>query len=135
MNEFALDATLASVSHKIGILRVCEVRLLDDTRWPWLMLVPMRPAMVDLHDLTAADLADAMEDVRDCAHCLQVLVSCDKINVGSLGNIVRQLHIHVIARKEDDANWPGPVWGFGKAELYQDDARADFMAKISKELF
>lgn len=134
MPGFILDDTLAKVSHSIGKMRICEARLLDDTRWPWIMLVPERAGCEDLHDLKAADLAKAMEDMRDAANCLQKLVPCDKINVGSLGNMVRQLHIHVIARSEGDANWPGPVWGFEKAIPYDAAARDAFIAKISKEL-
>ncbi len=135
MADFVLDKTLDTVSLPIGRMRVCEVRLLDDTRWPWLMLVPQRAGCEDLHDLDANDLAAAMEDVRDAANCLQKLGPCDKINVGSLGNMVRQLHIHVIARTQNDANWPGPVWGFEKSVPYTPDTAAIFIAKVKKELF
>jgi diadenosine tetraphosphate (Ap4A) HIT family hydrolase len=134
MPRFILDETLANVSHSIGKMRICEARLLDDARWPWIMLVPARPDCVDLHDLKASDLAQAMDDMRDVANCLKKLTPCQKINVGSLGNMVRQLHIHVIARNEGDPNWPGPVWGFEKAIPYDDTAREVFLAKLTKEL-
>jgi diadenosine tetraphosphate (Ap4A) HIT family hydrolase len=99
------------------------------------MLVPQKPNLSDLHDLEPDDLAMAMEDVRNAANCLQKLTDCTKINVGSLGNMVRQLHIHVIARKEGDANWPGPVWGFEKAIPYGSNERSQFISNIEKELF
>ena len=135
MKEFTLDETLAAASHLIGKMRICEARLLDDKRWPWIMLVPQKDGCEDLHDLDAVDLPLAMEDVRDAANCLQKLVHCDKINVGSLGNMVRQLHIHVIARRENDPNWPGPVWGFEKPVPYELPTRQQLIAKISRELF
>lgn len=134
MPRFILDETLAKVSHSIGKMRVCEARLLDDARWPWIMLVPAKADLFDLHNLKASDMALAMDDMRDAANCLQKLTPCEKINVGSLGNMVRQLHIHVIARSRGDPNWPGPVWGFEQAVPYDDISRDAFIAKISKEL-
>lgn len=134
MPRFILDETLAKASHSIGKMRICEARLVDDARWPWIMLIPEKPDCEDLHDLKVPDLTLAMADMRDVAVCLQKLVPCQKINVGSLGNIVRQLHIHVIARNEGDPNWPGPVWGFEKTVPYDDTSREALIAKITKEL-
>ena len=103
--------------------RVCEtddvsILLMNDSRWPWLILVPKYPGAEEWSDLEPELGARAFQQVQQVADILKVFTGCEKINIAAIGNIVRQLHIHVIARSEGDANWPGPVWGFGNAEPY-----------------
>jgi len=91
---------------------------MDDRRFPWCVLVPRRPGLRELHDLPADDLTRLMTEVVTVSRALQTHCRAFKINVGALGNLVPQLHVHVVGRREDDAAWPGPVWGHGQALPY-----------------
>ena len=99
-----LDADTAEVTR----LELCRVQLMDDTTWPWLILVPQIAGLKDLHDLAPGDDAVAMAEIRQASRALQALHRPDKINVAALGNQVPQLHIHIIARHVGDPAWPGP---------------------------
>jgi diadenosine tetraphosphate (Ap4A) HIT family hydrolase len=103
---------------EIETLGLSRLRLMNDARFPWLILVPDRPDATELHALSAADQMILMSEVTRCAKVLEGLHGPDKINIGALGNLVPQLHVHVIARFETDAAWPGPVWGFEKPQPY-----------------
>jgi len=119
---FTLDARLEADSEHLVWLGLCELRIMNDSRWPWLILVPQRPDVEELHELKPLDQAMLTFEIDIAAKALKKATGCSKINIGALGNIVRQLHIHVVARSEGDAGWPGPVWGHGLREPYQ---RAD----------
>jgi diadenosine tetraphosphate (Ap4A) HIT family hydrolase len=119
---FSLDARLDADTDPLMWLGLCELRVMNDRRWPWLILVPQRPEAVEIHDLTPLDQAMLTFETNMVAQALKSVTNCAKINTGALGNIVRQLHVHVIARNEGDAAWPGPVWGYGAREPYD---RAD----------
>jgi diadenosine tetraphosphate (Ap4A) HIT family hydrolase len=119
---FQLDLRLAEDTIFLGKLALCELRLMNDSRWPWLVLLPVRAGAVEVHDLSETDQALLAKETALAAKLLKSLTNCEKINSATLGNIVRQLHVHVIARSENDPNWPGPVWGFGKREPYADEA-------------
>jgi diadenosine tetraphosphate (Ap4A) HIT family hydrolase len=134
MTGFTLDPRLAADSVAVGALALCEVRLQDDARFPWLVLVPQRARITELFELSAADSALAMQEITQCAAALRAVTQCLKINVGALGNIVRQLHIHIVARNEGDAAWPGPVWGAGTRVPYDGRERADLIARIRSAL-
>jgi diadenosine tetraphosphate (Ap4A) HIT family hydrolase len=120
--SFILDARLDSDTRLVASLALCDVRLMNDARFPWLVLVPRHHGLVEIDDLSADDQALLWQEVNHAAAALRAIAPCDKLNLGALGNIVRQLHIHVVARREGDAAWPGPVWGSGKAEPYAEDA-------------
>ncbi|GGA59455.1 histidine triad (HIT) protein [Nitratireductor aestuarii] len=111
-------------------LGLCQLRLRDDSRWPWLILVPQRPEIEEPHDLTPLDQAMLSFETNLVSKALKDLTGCTKINVAAIGNIVRQLHVHVIARNEGDANWPGPVWGYGERLPYHKDVLADLANQI-----
>jgi len=128
--EISLDPRLAADSIAVGALALCEVRLQDDARFPWLVLVPKRAGVTELFALDAPDRTVLMEEIAQCAAALRAVTDCLKINVGALGNIVRQLHIHIVARNEGDAAWPGPVWGAGMRVPYGDTERADLIARL-----
>ncbi len=132
--EISLDPRLAADSVAIGMLSLCEVRLQDDARFAWLVLVPQREDATELFALSAADRALAMEEIAQCSAALRAVTQCLKINVGALGNIVRQLHIHVVARDEGDAAWPGPVWGAGTRTPYGETQRAEMIARLRSAL-
>jgi diadenosine tetraphosphate (Ap4A) HIT family hydrolase len=116
--SFSLDPRLSQDADLIGDLPLCRVLLMDDSRWPWLILVPRREGLVELTDLDPAERAQLMDEVALAAPWLKAHAGADKINVGALGNVVRQLHVHVVARHGGDPAWPGPVWGFGAAVPY-----------------
>lgn len=117
---FDLDPRLAGDTVVVGDLPLCRVLLMRDARFAWLVLVPRQPGLVEVADLSEADRAVLWREVDMAGAALRAVGRCDKLNIGALGNIVRQLHVHVVARVEGDAAWPGPVWGAGTAEAYGD---------------
>jgi diadenosine tetraphosphate (Ap4A) HIT family hydrolase len=116
--SFILDERLARDALVIGDMPLCRVMLMNDARWPWLVLVPRREGLVELIDLDPADQAQLMDEASRAAQFLKGHAQADKINVGALGNIVRQLHLHVVGRTVGDPAWPGPVWGHSPASPY-----------------
>jgi diadenosine tetraphosphate (Ap4A) HIT family hydrolase len=124
-HAFELDGRLAADTLHVGDLPLSRVLLMRDRRYPWLVLVPRRAGMVEVSDLAEDERATLWREVDLAGTALRSVARCDKLNIGALGNIVRQLHVHVIARVEGDAAWPGPVWGNGRAEPYgQSEAEA-----------
>ena len=123
---FSLDPQLATDSCAVATLPLCEVRLMRDARYPWLILVPRQPGLVEITDLASAEQTRLWLEVNQASTALRAVAQCDKLNLGALGNIVRQLHVHVIARRIGDAAWPGPVWGHGAALAY---AEAELAAR------
>lgn len=119
---FTLDARLAADTVPVARLALSRVLLMNDARFPWLILVPERPGLAALHGLAAADSAVLFDEIARASRALEAVCAPDRINVGALGNIVRQLHVHVVARRAGDAAWPGPVWGTGIPEPYAPDA-------------
>ena len=117
-DDFALHERLEADTAFISDLPLTRVLLMRDARYPWLILVPRRPGAVDLDSLAQDDLRDLFLEARSASLALKRLFTPDRINVGALGNMVTQLHLHVIARFEDDDAWPGPVWGAHPALPY-----------------
>ncbi|MCL6708684.1 HIT family protein [Pseudomonas sp. R2.Fl] len=134
MKPFELDARLERDSRLLLTLDLCQIRLMNDRRWPWLVLVPRRAEIAEIFELTPLDQAILTFEQVTVASALKTATGARKINIGALGNIVRQLHIHVIARDEGDPNWPGPVWGFEKAEPYATDDEQDFRRRFLEAL-
>lgn len=121
MNAFVLDPRLDHDTRPVASLALCDVRLMNDARFPWLVLVPRQANLVEICDLPAEQQAALWHEVNLAAQALRSMMPFDKLNLGALGNIVRQLHIHVVGRREGDAAWPGPVWGSGAAVPYEED--------------
>ena len=134
MNDFKLDSRLAADTMPVAALELCELRLMEDARWPWLVLVPKRQNTVEIHDLEEAGQALLARETSLAAAVLKDLTGCEKINSAALGNIVRQLHVHVVARTEGDPNWPGPIWGFGSRVAYEPGAAEAFVEKLRAAL-
>ena len=128
--EFELDPRLAADSHWVADGPLCQLRLMDDSRFPWLVLVPRVAGAVEWFDLGQSDQHSMLEEVGHAARLLRELSGCDKINLGALGNIVRQLHVHVVARSHADAAWPGPVWGSGEAKRFSAGALESRLAQL-----
>ncbi|MEW9616716.1 HIT family protein [Shinella sp. S4-D37] len=130
MSDFHLDERIVRDSDLLTKIGLCELRLMKDGRWPWLMLVPQRADVSEVFDLTPLDQTMLTFETTLVAEALKKVTGAEKINVAAIGNIVRQLHVHVIARSEGDANWPGPVWGFGTAEPRSAEETKALSAKI-----
>jgi diadenosine tetraphosphate (Ap4A) HIT family hydrolase len=134
LSEFELDGRIARDSDLIATLDLCQLRIQNDSRWPWLVMVPQRADMTEIFELPEADQALLSAEVNHVAAVLKEITGATKINVGALGNIVRQLHVHVIARFEGDANWPGPIWGYGSAEPYDGEKMQALMNRLMEKL-
>ena len=107
---------------------------MNDSRYPWLILVPAQLNLTEMHDLNSADQTVLMSEIPRASQALTVLYAPDKINVGALGNMVPQLHIHVIARVRSDDGWPGPVWGAYPAIPYETEAQATMIDRLRHAL-
>ncbi|MFM2129022.1 MAG: hypothetical protein RL477_568 [Pseudomonadota bacterium] len=129
---FSLDPRLAADTFAVTSLRLSRVLLMNDARFPWLILVPACANLREIVDLPQAERVLLMEEIAAASVVLQAFAAPDKLNVGALGNIVGQLHVHVVARRSGDAAWPGPVWGAGRAEPYGATARETTIAAIRK---
>jgi diadenosine tetraphosphate (Ap4A) HIT family hydrolase len=132
---FELDRRLEADTKHVMWLGLCELRFMDDCRWPWLVLIPQRRGAVEVHDMTPLDQTLLTFEANMVAEALKEVTGCTKINTGALGNIVRQLHVHVVARSEGDANWPGPVWGHGERESYRREDAHQFADRSASALF
>ncbi|SRR5579883_1791686 len=137
MPGFVLDERLAADTIALGDARLSRLLLMNDRRFPWLILVPRRANAVELFDLASEERALLVEEIAQVSKKLSQRVGVEKINVAALGNMVRQLHVHVIGRAKHDAAWPGPVWGAGARQPYEaadaqrlSDELAEAMAHI-----
>lgn len=120
MTRFELDPRLEGDSRLLTVLGLCQLRLMNDARWPWLILVPQRPGMTETFDLTPLDQTLLTFETALAGKALRQATGCTKVNIGALGNQVRQLHVHVVARFEGDPAWPGPVWGVAGRQSYDE---------------
>ncbi|HUG62636.1 MAG TPA: HIT family protein [Methylomirabilota bacterium] len=128
---FKLDPRLAQDTVPVGDLALCRVLLMNDATYPWLILVPRRDGLADIVDLDADGRALLMEEIALASEALKTLAQPLKLNVAALGNMVRQLHVHVIARTDVDPAWPAPVWGKAPAVAYHPVAAAAFRDRVA----
>jgi len=131
---FSLAPRLATDTLFLQRDALIELRLVDDRRWPWLMLVPCVADARELHDLSPRTGAELFKRVRAVSAALQEATACTSINVAALGNVEPQLHLHVVARRPGDPNWPAPIWGFGTAQRRDDDALPAFARRVATAL-
>jgi len=129
-SNFDLHPKLEGDTKQVLDLPLCRVLLMNDCRYPWLILVPRRPDVREIHGLDATDRFQLMEEIAGCSAALEREVDAFKMNVAALGNQVPQLHVHVIARFENDPAWAGPVWGVGDPEPYAEPAFAETAARF-----
>lgn len=115
---FTLDPRLEADTQRIGDLPFARVLLMNDARFPWLILVPRVAGLRDLIELSQDDQRRLLDDLNSAAHVLHAIEKPDKLNIAMLGNVVPQLHVHVVARFARDAAWPKPVWGVGDRTPY-----------------
>ena len=131
-DSFQLHGQLAKDTIEVARWDLSRVLLMNDSTYPWLILVPERLGLRDFHDLDPADLAAMTGEIVRASKSLVAAFKPDKMNVAALGNQVPQLHIHVIARYKDDPAWPGPVWGVRPAEAYDEAALAERLALLQQ---
>ena len=109
---------------------LCRILLMNECAWPWLVLVPRRHGITEIHELDAGDREMLIQEIAAASTRLQNLSGADKMNVAALGNMVPQLHIHIIARFKDDPAWPKPVFGFQAPNPYDAEFLAEHMQKM-----
>jgi len=129
--DFHLHERLAADCILVADWPLCRVLLMHDAGYPWLILVPRRAGLSELHEVAEADLPQLTREICTASRVLKASFQADKINVGALGNMVPQLHIHVIARYKDDPAWPGPVWGKQPALPYGEAALQARLEKLA----
>jgi diadenosine tetraphosphate (Ap4A) HIT family hydrolase len=132
--SFVLHPQLAQDTVAIGDLRLCRLLLSRDANYPWLVLVPRRPGITELIDLDTETQGHLITEIAEVSHALRDITQCDKLNVAALGNMVPQLHIHIIARRKSDVAWPRPVWGVAQALAYGDNAQRTLIEAVRRKL-
>ena len=131
---FALAPELARDTHELGRWPLSLVLLMNDRRFPWLILVPRRAGLAELLDLDPSGRTALLDEVVRASEALKAEFKPHKLNVAALGNMVRQLHVHVVARYPSDAAWPKPIWGVGTAEPYGADELKAVSARLRAAL-
>jgi diadenosine tetraphosphate (Ap4A) HIT family hydrolase len=111
MSNFTLSPQIEADSLFVRDLPLCQLRLFRQKEVPWVCLVPRKADIREIHQLTASDRAMLMDEIVGASHAIETLFKPVKVNVAALGNMVPQLHIHVVGRFKEDAAWPGPIWG------------------------
>ena len=129
--EFSLAQQLADDTVVIGDFPLCRLLLMNDSHYPWFILVPRIAGVEEVYQLTEEDQRQLMWEMAYVSEKLKDIFSADKMNVAALGNMVRQLHVHVVVRHEGDAAWPAPVWGKVPATAYNAEAIEDIRAKLA----
>lgn len=133
--SWSLHPQLARDSIAIGDLPLSRVLVIDDANFPWLLLVPRRPDTVEVIDLDEVEQAQLMVEVTRAARALKNVTACDKLNIAALGNVVPQLHVHIIARRHTDVAWPRPVWGAAPAIAYNAAELERFIAALRRKIW
>jgi diadenosine tetraphosphate (Ap4A) HIT family hydrolase len=131
---FSLHPRLVADTVFVADWALSRVVAMNDARYPWLILVPRRDGATEIFDLNAEDRSTMIEEIARASDGLKRLTAAAKINVGALGNLVPQLHVHIIARNPGDAAWPGPVWGQGTARPYERDMLDAFARQLVNTL-
>ena len=124
MTDFILDPRLAADSVFIADGPLSQVRLMNDARFTWLLLVPRVAHVSEWLELDGNQQRLLLAEINQVGNLVRAQAGVQKLNIGALGNIVRQLHVHLVGRHERDAAWPGPVWGSGAARPFSDDELA-----------
>ena len=128
---FTLDQRLADSSDLVSRVGDIQVRLADDSHYPWLILVPELDNVVELHDLSDAQRNQLFDLASHLGNWMKTTFSADKINVATLGNLVPQLHLHVVARQNGDPAWPGPIWGHASPTPRTETNRQELIAAVA----
>lgn len=127
---FVLDARLQHDTVCLGDYPLCRLLLMNDAQYPWFILVPRREDVSELFQLSAEDQLQLWRETTSLAELLKDCFAADKMNLATLGNVVSQLHMHVIVRRRDDVAWPAPVWGRHPAQAYSAEQLAELTARL-----
>jgi diadenosine tetraphosphate (Ap4A) HIT family hydrolase len=131
MTLFRIDPRLSADTAVVVDWPLCRVLLMNDSRYPWLILVPRRPNMIEIFDLEQTDRSELIDEVAKASARLKTWAHADQINVGALGNVVPQLHVHIVARKKDDPAGARPIWGTGEPVRYTDQDLARVVSELT----
>lgn len=131
---YELHPKLAQDTFSIGEYELCDVRLMNDTRYPWVILVPKQANLREVYQLAEADQQRLIYESSFTAEQMVQLFSAQKMNVAAIGNVVEQLHLHHVARFTSDAAWPLPVWGIGDAQPYSEVAAKAMLSQLRRVL-
>jgi diadenosine tetraphosphate (Ap4A) HIT family hydrolase len=132
--DFSLHPRLSADTVLIVDWPLSRVLAMNDARYPWLILVPRRDAVSEIFDLNTSDRTALIEEIARASERLKKLTHAAKVNIGALGNMVPQLHVHVVARSPRDVAWPGPVWGQGTAQHYDSRTLDEFVSQLVNAL-
>ena len=132
--DWHLHPQLADDTHPVASWPLSELRLMDDANHPWLILVPRVVEAVELIDLSPQQQAELLREIGVASRLLQSVFKPHKLNIAALGNLVPQLHVHVIARFEDDIAWPRPVWGTATAKPYSPESLIERIERLQAAL-
>jgi diadenosine tetraphosphate (Ap4A) HIT family hydrolase len=133
-SAWTLHPQLAADTVPVGDLALSRVLLANDANYPWLILVPRRPAVTELIDRAESDRLRLVAEIDAAARALKSTTECEKLNVAALGNVVAQLHVHVIGRHHSDKAWPRPVWGVVPPTAYEPAVRDGFVEVLRRTL-
>ena len=135
MSDFSLHPQIAGDAAEICDWPLCRVLLMNDERFPWIILVPRRAEVIEVIDLTKQDRVTLMDEIARASTSLKSWTamrgSCDKLNIAMIGNFVPQLHIHIVARRRTDCLWPQTVWGRGEPIRYAADELATALTELA----
>jgi len=131
---WSLHPQLAADTHAVGDLPLSRVLIIKDANYPWVLLAPRRPGVSEIIDLAPADQRQLMEEIARTGKALKEITACHKLNIAALGNIVPQLHVHIIARSKSDRAWPQPVWGKFKPQFYDAPLLGQFASLLAGAL-
>ena len=132
---WSLHQQLTQDTIDIGDLPLCRVLVIKDANYPWLLLVPRREGAVEIIDLDEVEQAQLTTEVSRVARALKEITKCDKLNIAALGNVVPQLHVHIIARRKNDAAWPRPVWGVAPPLAHDAAEVQNFISAIRRKIW
>ena len=131
---FTLHKQLEADTFKVCDLKLCRLLLMNDQAYPWVILVPREENISEITDLSSKNQQLLMEEISQISNVLQIITSAEKMNIAALGNVVPQLHIHIIARFKNDPSWPAPIWGKIEAIPYTEGAENKFLKALQEKL-
>jgi diadenosine tetraphosphate (Ap4A) HIT family hydrolase len=131
---WSLHPQLAQDTVPVGDLPLSRVLLASDANYPWLILVPRRPGLTEIIDLDENAQVQLMGEIAVAARVLKSITECEKLNIAAIGNVVAQLHVHVVARRHSDAAWPKPVWGAAPPAAYNAIVRDGLIGALRRGL-
>lgn len=134
-SAWTLHRQLEKDTINVGDLPLCRVVVIKDANYPWLLLVPRRPEVIEILDLDEVEQAQLMTEITRVARVVKDITKCDKLNIAALGNVVPQLHVHIIARRTSDAAWPRPVWGVAPPLDHDPQEVADFISALRRQVW